>query len=436
MDYQQAVDYLVNRTPMFQNKGAGAYKEGLENTIALDRHFGSPHRLFDTIHVAGTNGKGSVSHTLAAVLQASGLKVGLYTSPHLTDFRERIRINGTPVSQDFVSRFVSYNLEFFEKLHPSFFEVATAMAFYWFSMEKVDVAVIETGLGGRLDCTNIITPKLSIITNIGFDHMQFLGDTLDKIAGEKAGIIKRGVPVVIGEDCPITRPVFQAKADAEHAPVIFAQDSDKITSVHRKDIFTVTYQTDLLKDLDSCLAGFCQEKNANTILHAIDCLRLQGFEISDRNIREAFANVCEMTGLKGRWQRVSSSPAVICDTGHNSHGIKYIAKQLKEAIDSPEYDTVRIVMGMAGDKDIDHVLELMPENAVYYFTQASVERAMDVNVFQQKASRFGLIGNAFPTVEQAYHAAVADASDRDLIFVGGSTFIVADMMKMPEFSSL
>lgn len=436
MNYDQAVNWLFTRTPLFQNTGAGAYKEGLENTLALDRHFGSPHRLFQTVHIAGTNGKGSVSHTLAAVLQSSGLKVGLYTSPHLTDFKERIRIDGIPVSEEYVTKFVSENLEFLESIHPSFFEVTTAMAFSWFAHEKVDIAVIETGLGGRLDCTNIITPKLCVITNIGFDHMQFLGNTLESIAAEKAGIIKHCVPVVIGESCPETRNVFQKKADAEHAPIIFAQDNCKIISVKERTLGKVIYKTADIDCLESCLAGMCQEKNADTILHAIDQLRGLGYGISDADIRKAFANVCQMTGLMGRWQQLSKRPAVICDTGHNSHGIKYTARHLEEIMSGPGFGTMRIVMGMVGDKDIDNVLELMPENAVYYFTQASVERAMNVNDFQAKAMKHGLAGTAYPSVESAFRTARKDASDNDMIFVGGSTFVVADLLRMPEFSSI
>lgn len=434
-NYDKAVNWLFNRTPLFQNIGSCAYKEGLENTIALDRHFGSPHRLFQTVHIAGTNGKGSVSHTLAAALQASGMKVGLYTSPHLVNFRERIRIDGVPVSEEYVAKFINENSDFFESIRPSFFEVTTAMAFSWFAHEKVDIAVIETGLGGRLDCTNIITPKLCVITNIGFDHMQFLGNTLESIAAEKAGIIKHCVPVVIGEDCPETRPVFQAKADKEHAPIVFAQDNCKIISTEHTALDRVVYKTDGIERLESCLAGMCQEKNANTILHAIDRLRELGYGISDGNIRKAFADVCQMTGLMGRWQQLYSHPDVICDTGHNSHGIQYTARHLEHIMSGPDFGTMRIVIGMVGDKDIDQVLELMPEKATYYFTQASVKRAMNVNDFQQKAMSHGLKGAAFPSVETAFRAARKDAAPNDMIFVGGSTFVVADLLGMPEFSS-
>ena len=434
MDYDEAVEYLYTQMPLFQNIGGQAYKEGLENSRAIDRHLGYPHKWFPTVHVAGTNGKGSVSHTLAAIMQESGLKVGLYTSPHLLDFRERIRVNGTPISREYIVRFIEDNRSFLEPLHPSFFEVATALAFSWFAHEKVNIAIIETGLGGRLDCTNIITPELSVITNIGYDHMKFLGETLSEIATEKAGIIKPGIPVVIGEDCPETRPVFSEKARQAGAPIIFAQDNCKIKSVYHTALDRVTYQTGSIPDLDSCLAGLCQEKNANTILHAVDILRNLGYEITDGNIRRAFANVCSITGLMGRWQRLGSKPDIFCDTGHNSHGIRYIASQLAEASTAKGFGTLRIVIGMVSDKDITKVLGLMPQDAAYYFTQASVKRAMNVNEFQNKAIQAGLKGNAYQDVPQAVRAAISDASDNDLIFIGGSTFIIADLLSMPEFS--
>ena len=435
MDYNEAVEYLYTQMPLFQNVGGQAYKEGLENSHAIDRHLGYPHKWFPTVHIAGTNGKGSVSHTLAAIMQASGLKVGLYTSPHLLDFRERIRVNGSPISKEYIIRFIEDNKSFLEPLHPSFFEVATALAFSWFAHEKVNIAIIETGLGGRLDCTNIITPELCVITNIGYDHMKFLGNTLPEIAYEKAGIIKPGVPVVIGEDCQETRPVFLEKARQAGAPIVFAQDNCKILSLYRTSLDKVTYQTVGLNDLDSCLGGYCQEKNANTILHAVDILRNMGYEITDDNIRHAFRSVCSMTGLMGRWQRLGSHPDIFCDTGHNSHGIKYIAAQLKEASAAKGFGKLRIVMGMVSDKDITQVLEMMPGNAIYYFTQASVKRAMNVNDFRNIATHAGLDGKAYSSVPEAVRAAISEASDNDLIFIGGSTFIVADLLGMPEFAA-
>lgn len=433
MTYSEAVNYLYAQTPLFQNKGEKAYKEGLENTLLLDEHTGSPHKLFKTIHVAGTNGKGSVSHTLAAILQASGLKVGLYTSPHLLDFRERIRINGIPVPPSFVIKFIEENRSFFEPLHPSFFEVATAMAFSWFADQEVDVAVIETGLGGRLDCTNIIRPVLSVITNIGFDHMKFLGNTLADIASEKAGIIKPGIPAIIGEHCDETRPVFEKKAAEVGAPIVFAQDNCKIISHKYLAPDKVIYETDGLPALQSCLGGYCQEFNANTILTAVEMLRRKRFRISDDDIRRGFADVCRMTGLRGRWQKVADRPRIICDTGHNSHGIKYIARQLEHIKSEPGFGKLRIVLGMVSDKDISTVLELLPKDARYYFTQASVERAMDSNRLQELAQAAGLKGNAYRGVPQAVQSARSEALPNDLIFVGGSTFVVADLLTMPDF---
>jgi len=431
--YAEAVDYLYTQMPLFQNVGAGAYKEGLDNTLAIDRHSGNPHKLYRTIHVAGTNGKGSTSHTLAAILQASGLRTGLYTSPHLLDFRERIRVNGTPVSQDFVIKFIEENRAFLEPLHPSFFEVTTAMAFSWFALQKVDVAVIETGLGGRLDCTNIITPVLSVITNIGLDHTKFLGDTLPEIAAEKAGIIKKNIPVIIGEDMPQTRGVFCNKAAEMNAPILFAQDKCKIISHKYISPDHVIYETDALPGLDSGLGGLCQEKNANTILYAVDILRNNGFIITDSDIRCGFADVCRMTGLMGRWQRIGTQPDIICDTGHNSHGLRYVARHLENLASAPGAGKLRIVMGMVNDKDIQTVLELMPRNAVYYFTQASVERALDSASLRQKALAAGLDGSTFSTVAQAVDKARSEASATDILFVGGSTFVVADLLSMPEF---
>ena len=433
MTYQEAVEYLYTQTPLFQNVGQEAYKEGLYNTVTIDRHLGCPHKLYKTIHVAGTNGKGSVSHTLAAILQASGYKTGLYTSPHLTDFRERIRVNGKPVAPEFVVKFIERNREFLEPLHPSFFEVTTAMAFSWFAEQEVDVAVIETGLGGRLDCTNIIKPVISIITNIGYDHMKFLGDTLPGIAFEKAGIIKKNVPVVIGEHTPETRAVFERKAEEVNTRIVFAQDNCKIISYKYHNPSKVVYETAAYPALESGLAGLCQEKNANTILTALDELKKKKFNIPESAVRKGFKNVCRMTGLRGRWQIVSKKPDIICDTGHNSHGLKYIAQQLEELSSKPGFGQLRIVMGMVNDKDITDVLALMPRNALYYFTQASVKRALDASTLRDMARQVGLTGRVYRTVAQAVDMARREASPEDLIFVGGSTFVVADLLSMPDF---
>ncbi|MBO4597768.1 MAG: bifunctional folylpolyglutamate synthase/dihydrofolate synthase [Bacteroidaceae bacterium] len=424
MDYKETIEYLFNSAPLFQNIGAGAYKEGLSNTKVLDEHFAHPHLSFKTIHVAGTNGKGSCSHTMASILQKAGYKVGLYTSPHLVDFRERIRVNGKPISEQYVIDFVEREKAFFEPLHPSFFELTTALAFKFFADEKVDVAVIEVGLGGRLDCTNIITPDVSIITNISFDHVQFLGDTLAKIAGEKAGIIKQGVPVVIGETTPETKPVFMSKAEEMNAPIVFAEEQDEVTGecILAKGGFD--YQTKSFGLITGELGGLCQTKNTRTILEAIKQLIGKGYRITTQNVKDGFATVCETTGLMGRWQKLSDKPRVICDTGHNVGGIQYIVKQLE----LQEYNNLRIVMGMVNDKDISTVLGMMPQDATYYFTQASVKRAMPCHEFKDKAGEYGLKGEAFATVRDAFGKALGDAQDDDLIFVGGSSFIVADLL--------
>ncbi|MBQ4460674.1 MAG: bifunctional folylpolyglutamate synthase/dihydrofolate synthase [Bacteroidaceae bacterium] len=424
MDYKETIEYLFNSAPLFQNIGAGAYKEGLYNTKVLDEHFAHPHLSFKTIHVAGTNGKGSCSHTIASVLQEAGYKVGLYTSPHLVDFRERIRVNGKPISEQYVIDFVEHERAFFEPLHPSFFELTTAMAFKFFADEKVDVAVIEVGLGGRLDCTNIITPDVSIITNISFDHVQFLGDTLAKIASEKAGIIKPNIPVVIGETTPETKPVFISKAEEQNAPIIFAEEQDEVMGECLLAKGGFDYQTKTFGLITAELGGLCQTKNTRTIIEALKQLIGRGYRITRQNVADGFASVCKNTGLMGRWQKLSDKPKVICDTGHNVGGIQYIVKQLE----LQEYDNLRIVMGMVNDKDISTVLSMMPKHAVYYFTQASVKRAMPCRDFKAKAAGYGLEGDAYPTVRQAYEAALHDASQNDLVFVGGSSFIVADLL--------
>lgn len=426
MNYSETLTYLYNSAPLFQHIGKDAYKEGLTNTHLLDEHFGHPHHNFRTIHVAGTNGKGSCSHTIAAVLQAAGYKTGLYTSPHLIDFRERIRVNGQPISQEFVIDFVEQHRAFFEPLHPSFFELTTAMAFLYFAQEKVDVAVIEVGLGGRLDCTNIIRPDLCVITNISFDHVQFLGNTLAKIATEKAGIIKPQTPVVIGETTPETKPVFLQKATEMQAPIHFAEEEQFVQQVEYTKDGHCLYQTTNYPDLIGELGGFCQEKNTNTILSALQCLQQAGYHINESHIREGFANVCKLTGLMGRWQRLEEHPTIICDTGHNVGGISYITKQL--AIQ--KYDKLHLVIGMVNDKDISGVLKLLPSEASYYFTQASVQRALPAGKVKELAQTFNLHGEAYPDVKSALIAAKEKAAPEDLIFIGGSSFIVADLLKI------
>lgn len=431
MNYQETITYLFNSAPLFQQVGKDAYKEGLDNTLTLDEHFGHPHRNFRTIHVAGTNGKGSCSHTLAAILQSAGYKTGLYTSPHLVDFRERIRVNGKPVSEEFVIDFVEKNRAFFEPLHPSFFELTTAMAFLYFAQEKVDVAIIEVGLGGRLDCTNIIQPDMSVITNISFDHVQFLGDTLAKIASEKAGIIKKGTPVVIGEANQETRPVFEAKALAEQAPIVFAKDEHLLKSDTHTPDGGFMYENEDYPQLKGELGGMCQEKNTNTLLSTLHILKKAGYNISDNNVREGFAHVCELTGLQGRWQKLQSEPTLICDTGHNIGGIQYIVKQLAQQT----YKHLHIVMGMVNDKDISGVLRLLPTDAIYYFTQASVKRALPAEKVQELAATDGLKGQCYPSVGIAVRTALENADKDDLIFVGGSSFIVADLLSEKENGS-
>lgn len=415
MTYSEATEYLFTSAPLFQNIGAGAYKEGLGNTETLDSHFCHPHTKYQTIHVAGTNGKGSVSHTLAAILQSAGYKVGLYTSPHLVDFRERIRVNGKMIPEERVVRFIEEERAFFEPLHPSFFELATALAFKYFEETGVNIAVIETGLGGRLDCTNIIKPILSIITNISFDHVQFLGNTLEAIAGEKAGIIKADTPVVVGETGGNTevRRVFADKAKEMHSPILFADELS-----HPK--------------VEGELKGYCQKKNTQTILTALDFLRGTAnghsdratLKISEKDINNGFMHVCELTGLMGRWQTLSEKPLTICDTGHNVGGWEYISKQLDH---TP--GRLHIVIGMVGDKDVRKVVAMLPKRARYYFTQASVKRAMPATEFAEIAKEHGLEGSVYDSVVEAYEEAKQQASENDTIFIGGSTFIVADMLE-------
>lgn len=425
MTYSEAVTYLFESAPLFQQIGKAAYKEGLENTYILDEHFGHPHRKFRTIHIGGTNGKGSCSHTIAAILQDAGYRVGLYTSPHLVDFRERIRINGNMISQQRVIDFVENERSFFEPLHPSFFELTTALAFQYFAEEKVDVAVIEVGLGGRLDCTNIIMPDLSVITNISFDHTQFLGNTLHDIATEKAGIIKANTPVVIGETQPETAPVFKERAQVLQAPIFFGDQNPEVLRTIRPDDFSIRYETRHYGTISGALTGYCQERNTNTILCAVRQLQQNDFyQINDANIASGMLHVCQSTGLRGRWEIVSKEPVTICDTGHNAGGMVLIAEQLRKL----PCNRLRIVIGMVNDKDIHAVLALLPEKATYYFTQASVKRALDASVFAKEAGQYHLQGKVYKDVRSAYRQAVTDAASTDIIFVGGSTFIVADFL--------
>ena len=414
MNYQETTEYLFNSTPVFEKIGAKAYKPGLQTTHALDEHFKHPHRQYKTIHIAGTNGKGSCSHTIAAILQSQGYKVGLYTSPHLVDFRERIRVNGECVPEQYVIDFVEQNRSFFEPLHPSFFELTTAMALKYFAEQGVDYAVIEVGLGGRLDCTNIITPILSIITNISFDHTQFLGNTLAEIAGEKAGIIKPHVPVVVGEYLEETRPVFEEKAKEMQAPILFAQDY-------------FAQDAELESQVEMELKGSYQERNRKTILAALSILR-QNTTIGNAAIRKGFAQVCELTGLRGRWEKLNDAPLTICDTGHNLAGWNYLAPQIK----SVKAETKHIVFGMVDDKDVAHVLQLLSQQlksgVKYYWTQPSTKRAIPVEKLRDFALEYDLHGNVYHSVKEAYKAAIENAENNDFVFVGGSSYVVADLL--------
>lgn len=425
MNYQETIQYLFNSTPVFEHVGAQAYKEGLSNTHLLDKHFNHPHTRFKTIHIAGTNGKGSCSHTLAAILQEEGYKVGLYTSPHLIDFRERIRINGKMIPKEYVINFVANERHFFEPLHPSFFELTTALAFKYFAEEQVDIAVIEVGLGGRLDCTNIITPILSIITNISLDHTQFLGNTLEKIAFEKAGIIKHNIPVIIGETVKETKDVFLQTAEKMEAPITFAQDKILFQPTPKHDKKGIHYHDTPFGDIIGELTGLYQQKNTNTLLYA--CLKLQqlGIHLNKENIIKGFANVTTNTSLMGRWQTICLSPLTICDTGHNIGGWKYLAEQIKNTHAKEKH----IVFGMVDDKDLHTVLTLLPKDAHYYWTQPSTHRAFPVEKVASEALTLRLKGTAFHDVFTAYKAAKKAAQNTDFIFIGGSSYVVADLLK-------
>lgn len=424
MNYQETLNYLYNSTPVFEHVGAVAYKEGLQNTLALDKHFNHPHTNFKTIHIAGTNGKGSCSHSLASILQEAGYKVGLYTSPHLVDFRERIRVNGQCISKERVVKFVKDERKFFEPLHPSFFELTTALAFKYFDEQKVEIAIIEVGLGGRLDCTNIISPILSIITNISFDHTQFLGDTLAKIAAEKAGIIKKGVPVIIGEANEETRPVFQSKANEVNSDIVFAEDNAIVTSSSPIVDGGRKYNLSNNSTLVGELSGDYQERNMNTILCACNILKQMNIIKNDDIIAKGLTNICKNTGLLGRWQTIQNNPTVVCDTGHNVGGWNYLAPQIKRQ----QCNQLRIVFGMVDDKDINSVMYLLPKNAIYYWTQAESKRAIKAERVAEIAIKHDLRGEIFDNVEVAYTKALQDSNKDDFVFVGGSSYIVADLL--------
>ena len=435
MNYEETCEYLYHQMPMFERQGASGYKEGLSNTLALDEHFRHPHKMFATIHVGGTNGKGSVSHTLAAILQRCGYSVGLYTSPHLVDFRERIRVNGMMIPKEYVVDFVEKERSFFEPLSPSFFEVTTALAFKYFADKKIDIAVVEVGLGGRLDCTNIITPLVSVITNISFDHTQFLGDTLAKIAAEKAGIIKKGVPVVIGETHEETRPVFEAKAKETRSKIVFADDEPEIIKATPLTNGKMHYQTKNWGELEGDLGGIYQAKNMNTVFSVIKILSELGYLTHGkteygrtqfrREIADALDAVCRTTGLTGRWQVINTSPYTVCDTGHNVGGWQYLSQQLTKI----PCQQMHIIFGMVDDKDINQVLNMLPKHAKYYFTNANTKRAIHGNVVKTLAAQHELEGEAYPSVYEAYKAAKEAADTKDFIFIGGSSYLVGDFLK-------
>lgn len=429
--YAEIIDFLYNHLPMFQRSGPAAYKNSLDNTLQLDQLYGSPHRRFATIHVAGTNGKGSVSHMLAAVLQAAGYRTGLYTSPHLKDFRERIRINGAMIPQEEVVSWVS---DFRQKnlalaLEPSFFELTVALAFDFFARQQVEIAVVEVGLGGRLDSTNIITPEVSIITNISYDHTNLLGETLPLIAAEKAGIIKPGRPVVVSQTQPDVQQVFTEKARQTGSPIFFADQefsaTEGLLGLDGKQIFQF-YQGKTLRypDLRCDLPGIYQQLNLPAVLKTIDLLTAQGWNIPPEAVYRGLADVTGSTGLQGRWQVLGANPRVVCDTGHNEDGIRQVVRQIEQT----PHQKLHIVFGTVADKDPSKVLALLPRQAHYYFTRAQLPRALDENRLREQAAAFGLAGKAFPTVKQAVEAAKAQAGPNDLIFIGGSTFVVAEIL--------
>lgn len=429
MDYKETIDYIYNRMPLFQVVGSAGYKEGLDGMKAFDKLLGHPHQSFRTIHVAGTNGKGSVSHTLASVLQSAGLKVGLFTSPHLKDFRERIRVNGELMDKDFVISFVEKYGKYFDVIYPSFFEVCVAMAFDYFRQQKVDVAVVEVGLGGRLDSTNIISPALSVITNISFDHTNLLGNTLGEIAHEKAGIMKKDVPVVIGEaDVAEIRNEFLLSAKNAGAPIHFVDEEVKSCSVEQGiadgrpvlnfNVDGACFSTSLLGDY--------QHRNMQTAYLAVRCLRDVGFNISDEAMKHGFLHTVDQTHLLGRWQQLSDSPLTLCDTGHNEAGIRFVTAQLERT----PHKNIRFVYGVMKDKDVEHILPLLPQDAIYYYTQASTPRAMLCDELKRRANAGGLHGESYPNVAEALAAARRDAEPGDVIFVGGSTYVVAEIPEL------
>jgi dihydrofolate synthase/folylpolyglutamate synthase len=428
MKYQQTLEYLYARLPMFHRIGAAAYKANLDNTLKIAELLGKPHQKLKCIHVAGTNGKGSSSHMLAAVLQKAGYKTGLYTSPHLVDFRERIRINGKMIPKEYIVEFVEKYKEPFEKIEPSFFEWTVGLAFDYFAKEEVDVAVIEVGLGGRLDSTNIITPMVSLITNISYDHMNLLGDTLEKIAAEKAGIIKPRVPVVVSQYQSESGPVFNAFAKEKRAPIEFADKIYKVKEITRKDkcleIILLNRKTGAEEKYELDLTGNYQAKNLMGVLRVISQLIETGFVIEEMNVKQGLRQVRRLTGFAGRWQRLNEKPLIIADTGHNEDGIKQVVENLKDL----KFEQLHFVFGTVNDKSVSKILELLPKEAKYYFVKASVPRALDAKELCTQAKKFRLKGEAFNTVEEGLKAAKKACKKNDLILIGGSTFVVGDAL--------
>ncbi|GAA0877155.1 folylpolyglutamate synthase/dihydrofolate synthase family protein [Algoriphagus jejuensis] len=425
MNYQETLDYLFDALPMFQRVGAAAFKKDLGNTLALCAHLGNPERKFKSIHVAGTNGKGSTSHSLAAIFQAAGYKTGLYTSPHLKSFTERIRIDGQEIGEDAVVQFVAENKMILDELQPSFFEMTVGMAFWHFVREKVDIAIVEVGMGGKYDSTNVLLPELCVITNIGWDHVQFLGNMLEEIAGEKAGIIKAGIPVVISQTQAETTEVFVEKAKGMNAPILFADQKirvEKIASADNQAIFSVEKENEKT-ELNFGLLGDYQRFNLPGILEAVDQMKALGWEIGEESLKVGLAEVTSLTGLKGRWQILGKKPLVIADTGHNEPGIQEILAQLKKY----SYKQLWMVLGMVQDKDIAKILRLLPKEARYVFCQAELPRALPAALLAEKAAVSGLSGEIIPNVNAALNFARKNAGSNDLIFVGGSTFVVAEI---------
>jgi dihydrofolate synthase / folylpolyglutamate synthase len=403
MNYQETLDYLFSKLPMYQRNGAAAYKEDIGNITIASKHLGNPHRKFKSIHIAGTNGKGSVAHMIVSVMQESGYKVGLYTSPHLKDFRERIKINGEMISEENVINFVKENKFIFDKIDLSFFEFTVAMAFDYFANEEVNIAIIETGLGGRLDSTNIINPELSIITNIGLDHTNLLGDSLEEISLEKAGIIKNNVPVIIGRKQKETTNIFREAAKKKNATLIYSEEQKE-------------YKTDLL--------GAYQKENINTAVTAINELQKQNWKITEENIKSGLLKIVKNTSLFGRWQILNKTPLIICDTGHNADGIKEIVKQLNKL----EYKKLHFLYGTVNDKNTEKILSMLPTDAEYYFCKANIPRGLDESVLRDLAYKEGLKGKSYSSVSKALKLAKNNATKDDLIFIGGSTFIVAEVI--------